>query len=371
MPQRQLFLTMARVIGQLDSLSSVKQKLSQQGITDFRSIGDLHSFLSNFNNQKQRILKDTETEFLSKFNALKREQDALSNIYRTESSLFREIHDTQLSILQKKHDRLKDQMAKGFIYQLLYWIPLNRTNANINNLESNYEQALKSKLSPYKLKMKEIRDEILSYTFNKQEVIQGIARPKIAELQFKKSVINGLNPYILGAIGENKVMNELKCLPDNYILINNYQLRFTKPLYNRQEDDYIYSIQIDHVLISPAGVFIIETKNWSKKSIDTLSLRSPVKQIRRVNYALFRILNSAVDNYEIKLSEHHWGKKEIPIRNLVVMINQKPEQDFRFVKVLTLKEVNHYVKHFKPVLNDLEIKNIYNFMMSQMKYGVH
>jgi hypothetical protein len=43
------------------------------------------------------------------------------------------------------------------------------------------------------------------------------------------------------------------------------------------------SVQIDHLLVSPFGVFLIETKNWSDQSLNNLSLRSPVQQIKELS----------------------------------------------------------------------------------------
>jgi hypothetical protein len=111
----------------------------------------------------------------------------------------------------------------------------------------------------------------------------------LKELERKKRVIDEINTSIYGAIGEQKVVKELENLPNGYFLINDFSFTFPTPIYNRQEDDYIKSIQIDHVLISPSGVFLIETKNWSKQSLNNLSLRSPVQQIKRSSFALFML----------------------------------------------------------------------------------
>ncbi|MBR1594156.1 MAG: NERD domain-containing protein [Alloprevotella sp.] len=57
---------------------------------------------------------------------------------------------------------------------------------------------------------------------------------------------------IKGRIGEYRIARILNKLPDNYYLIND--------LYIQQNG---YSTQIDHVVISEYGVFVIETKNYS------------------------------------------------------------------------------------------------------------
>jgi hypothetical protein len=56
-----------------------------------------------------------------------------------------------------------------------------------------------------------------------------------------------------------------------------------------------------------------------------------------------------------KLKKHHWGEKKIPIRNVVVMINQKPREEFKYVKVLLLNELNNYVRYFTPIFDEEEV----------------
>ena len=57
------------------------------------------------------------------------------------------------------------------------------------------------------------------------------------------------------------MVKEIKKLPDNYVLINDFNLSFPHPIFYKKYNERIYSIQIDHLLVSRAGIFIIETKN--------------------------------------------------------------------------------------------------------------
>ena len=84
-------------------------------------------------------------------------------------------------------------------------------------------------------------------------------------LEFIKETVDGLYSTIAGAIGENAVVRELKKLSDQYYLINDFSLKFNPPIYNKRENDRIYSIQIDHLLVCPSGIFILETKKLELK----------------------------------------------------------------------------------------------------------
>ena len=148
-------------------------------------------------------------------------------------------------------------------------------------------------------------------------------------------------------------------LSDENVLINDFALSFHPAIYNRQENDYIKSIQIDHILVSPSGIFLIETKNWSEESLNNLSLRSPVEQIKRTNFALFKILSEEITNHtNLNLYQHHWGDKKIPIRNLIVLTNLKPKEEFQYVKILTVNEILGYVNYFNPIFSSKETQEI-------------
>ncbi|MBK8685610.1 MAG: NERD domain-containing protein [Bacteroidetes bacterium] len=151
-------------------------------------------------------------------------------------------------------------------------------------------------------------------------------------------------------------------LSDDYHLINDFTCTFNPPIYKRQAGEYIWSIQIDHILISPSGIFMIETKNRSEHSLSNLSLRSPVEQSQRSSFALYKILNTEGIN---SLNKHHWGERKIPIRNLIVLINQKPNEEFQYVKILTLKELRNYVAFFKPIFSNDETALIAKYLINR------
>jgi hypothetical protein len=179
----------------------------------------------------------------------------------------------------------------------------------------------------------------------------------------KKKIVDQANSSIYGALGEQKVVKELENLPDDYILINNFRCLFDPPIYYSHGQENITSVQIDHLLLSPAGIFLIETKNWSEQSINNLLFRSPIEQVRRANFVLFKLLAEDNNRSNSILPQHHWGSRKIPIRNIVVLINQKPNQEFQHVKVLTLKELVSYVKYFKPLFSTGEVHMIANYLL--------
>ena len=98
-----------------------------------------------------------------------------------------------------------------------------------------------------------------------------------------------------GVIGEDRVSHILRALPDSYHVINNVIVPNQKS-----------TSQIDHVVVSPFGIFVIETKNYSgwifgsdnsekwKETFRTTGgqfFRNPIKQNWAHVYALQEYLN--------------------------------------------------------------------------------
>jgi len=63
------------------------------------------------------------------------------------------------------------------------------------------------------------------------------------------------------------------------------------------------------------------------------------------------------------LDRHHWGKRKIPIRNLIVLTGAKPREEFQFVKILTVGELLRYIRYFKPVFSGTETQRIADFLI--------
>ncbi len=215
--------------------------------------------------------------------------------------------------------------------------------------------------------LSKLKRDIENLVENKEEIVLKKCENSQKELDHAKQVIDGLYTLVAGAIGENSVVKTLEQLSDNYFLINDYSATFNPPIYNKREKDNILSIQIDHILICPSGVFLLETKNWSKSSVDSLDLRSPVKQILRTSFALFVLLNSTSNKYGLSLKEHHWGSKKVPIRNVIVMTNEKPKEEFKHVKVLALRELIGYINYFEQTLDMEDVQRIFEYLKQQMR----
>jgi hypothetical protein len=78
---------------------------------------------------------------------------------------------------------------------------------------------------------------------------------------------------------------------------------------------------------------------------------------------MFIILNNM--SYDLNdIGIHHWGESQIPLKSLIVMINNKPKNNFKFVKVLKLNELNNYVTHFDVIYSKGDVNRIAEVMLN-------
>lgn len=177
-------------------------------------------------------------------------------------------------------------------------------------------------------------------------------------------------PYLLlGAQGEVRVSRQLSRLPDDFTIIHDYNLEFTKPLHGRQNDDYIFSIQIDHLVIGPTGVFLIETKHWSKTSQENRNFFSPVRQLKRSNFAIFVKLNQAIKNGSIVAFGHHWGLKQISPQNILCFINNAPSDKFQYVTILSPDQLSHHILNRRRVFNPPQINSLVEYILNEESHN--
>lgn len=350
---------MCKVYNTIGSLTAIKRHLHQNNVDGFNSVQELIRFQKEYAVMREQLVSTQRT-------LLTKERDNLSaEILKLEEELLQhkamllQKFKTEVETLRQQYDELGEAektIVQEFTYSFKALFKLIRVAYLELFANMMISRAIKPKVSLLESKRKRF-DYLVSHI---EEAVAISGRLASIKLDYKKRVIDEINSFIYGAIGEQKVVDELKRLSDTYTLINDFSFTFDKSLFHKQQRSYIKSIQIDHLLISTAGIFLIETKNWSKESLKSLSLRSPVEQIKRTNFALFNLLNRSSD---FKLNPHHWGERKIPIRNLIVLINHKPTEEFQYVKILTLNELLGYVEYFKPSLSNQETQEIVDYLV--------
>lgn len=354
---------MSKIYNTIGSLTTLKSHLEENNIYDFKSLKEVIDFQSSFTTSRQQLI-------LQHKNLIEEEKNALTVELKNLETKIEIQRQQTVQILLNEIVKLKQQLNVSIsniptnLFQritrdLRHWNHKRKIKYKEKQFDSDVKNAISHLLCNYREKSNRYR--FLASNFD--EAVNQSVYNSLSKLERKKVIIDNLNGFIYGALGEQKVVKALENLSDEYFLINDFSVSFSPAIYNRREKDYIKSVQIDHVLVAPSGIFLIETKNWSEKSLESLSLRSPVQQVRRTNFTLFKLLNNEMRNYHLRLDRHHWGDKKISIKNLIVMTNTKPKEEFHHVKILTLNELLGYINYFKPIFSGNETQRIADFIL--------
>ena len=176
----------------------------------------------------------------------------------------------------------------------------------------------------------------------KERKIKGINKLDLETRQ----TFQQMAPTISGAIGEIKVINELKKLPPEYYVYNDYNYVFYKAFHWKKYDQWVKSVQIDHLILSPYGIFIIETKNYRQRTFDDKmnSRYSPIVQIERASTAIWYIIKKKSNINLVKI------RKIIALTHDLITI---PYQYISIVPVSKLSEKILYLSGKKVYSPDL------------------
>lgn len=354
---------MCRTYNTIGSLTTLKSHLNNSNIHDFKSLKEVMDFQSSYPAIRQQLISHHEKLIEQETNILETDLQQLDKAIETQRQQSEQRLNDEIDKLKQQLTSSKSKSPKNLFQKLTYGLSQWNYKRKIKRKEYNFENAVKRSISSLieDYQAKSYRYQFISSRVD-EAVRQSVQHP-LSELERKKAKIDELNSFIYGALGEQKVVKTFEALSDEYHLINDFAISFSPAVYNRQENDYIKSVQIDHILVGPSGIFLIETKNWSEKSLESLSLRSPVQQIKRTSFILFKLLNNEISNYHLRLDTHHWGEKKISIRNLIVLTNTKPKEEFQYVKILTVNELLGYVNYFKPTFSINETQRIADFIL--------
>ena len=145
----------------------------------------------------------------------------------------------------------------------------------------------------------------------------------------------------VGAVAEYAVIQELRQLPANHLVINDLRLKAPKFIYNNGKP--IQSAQIDTLVISPAGVFVIEVKNWSREFAKSGIGFCPYTQVNRARRLV-----------DVVLHESHINVK---VRAIVVSMCSLPDQGDAVVAVKSIQQLRSYITWFDPA--NVDVRNVF------------
>lgn len=352
---------MCKVYNTIGALTTIQHELVKNNIDDFNTIDELITFQKEYYFTEQKIIQQHTLNIQQEKLTLEKEVNDFYHSIQTNKVKIKEKQNLKLKVLFNKIEKLPPTHSKIIPTIIDYWINfIIWVNITITHIEWKYKIIMFEVIA--KIKFENTKKRFKYITNNFQEAVKQSSEIKLNNHQLKKKVISRMNKSIYGAIGEQKVVDTLQKLSDDYTLINDFNYTFKSPLKNPQKKALIKTIQIDHILIAPSGIFLIETKNWSEHSINNFEIKSPVQQTNRSGYALYKVLNNS-NFLKWSLTKHHWGHKKIPVKNIIVFINNKPIEEFQGVKILALSELINYIKYFPPIYETFETRKITQYLL--------
>jgi hypothetical protein len=352
---------MAKVCNMVGSYTVLMDELHKNGVTGLRSVDEVLEYYKSIDFEKSCAYARHKEQLI-------REKASLpADIEQNSATVEKVKQDTYTSLgrtldeLKQRRDALSIEDTP-FLFRVRNYIKRFFLDYRIKKFASQIDFTVAIACESYYAELNSKMARLNRLTTDFDSLVSESSDSVVREFDRHKAVITGLKPYIYGAIGELKVAETLRRLPEGCILINDLSIEFPKPLYFKQEDQYISSVQIDHLLITQAGVFVIETKNWSEKTANDQAVFSPINQVRRAGFALFVLLS---DPSEVLGRTHLWGSQKIPVRNIVVFTGHKPSGEFQYVKTLGLNELEGYVRYFKPIFSIEDANRIAEYFIER------
>ena len=355
--------TVATIYRQIGALTQLLDELEREGIGDFRTLDDIRSFQNDYNNSLNRIR--------ARYGEILRQEvvELESRYTRISSELDRRIADRE-TLLKDELEELKRSLARNenrnILMRLFFFFRKKRLTKRKTILENSFENEVERPFRKGFAKIDSLRAEIEDKRNNADNWVERYSASDIEKQQRILSVLKKHKFLFYGAEGEERVTRELSKFPDTYTVINDYRLEFSRPIYDRNNDDRIYSIQIDHVVVGPSGLYLVETKNWSRDSVENTELFSPIKQLKRSNFAIFVLLNQAVERGEIDNFSNHWGDRRISPKSILCLMNHRPSQEFQYVTTLSENQIANHVMNQRQTFSQIEVNSLVENLRSRI-----
>ena len=317
----------------------------KSGFQEIKSIDDIDRTKINLEeeyiNQEKEVKKQIDIEIQD----LSAKIENLENEIKSKTEKIRNNIQLEISRLQQKIITLED--VKFELLNLFTYISAKIEKSNkkerLNYLQNHTDDELK--------KLLVVEYNNLDSLKNRKHFLENNPNEEI-KLQLS-TLINRINKINFvknstdykGAIGELLVIEQLKILPDDYIVFNDINLKLKKPI--KHKKSYLKSAQIDHLVVGPSGVYVIETKNWSESTVIenfTRNSFTPYDQVGRSGRVVYRYVNSNKYGNIIQKTYHSIANKEIKVKSIIAITGSKiPLKNKEFAKVLYSSKIPYYI----------------------------
>lgn len=163
----------------------------------------------------------------------------------------------------------------------------------------------------------------------KDEMARLACHEVIAQIDFLKSISG--SQELACIIAEFDLLETLKRLPSHVHIFNNINLRVERGILFAGK--WLINAHIDQLLVTPAGLFAIEVKNWSKQVGEKGFSLDPYEQIQQAAQLCYELIKTDFPG--------------VTVHSILAYRGQPPEhQKSGLVKALPLSDVTAYVNWF-------------------------
>jgi hypothetical protein len=203
--------------------------------------------------------------------------------------------EQQVQRLQKAEQNLDDRVRPQ-LETLECWIEAMDSSHYLNRLRA---ARMRSRLSQYEIELNSRRKEVREKARCQEQAIRNFLDPACRErtlqekIQYDLARMKGVitSKEFAGAAAEVAVIEELSYLGTGSLILNDVKMESGR--YVQFEGKPLMSAQIDTLVITTAGVFVIEVKNWSREFAQSGEGFSPYEQASRASYLVFDRLRKA------------------------------------------------------------------------------
>ena len=346
--EQQLFLLVESLIDQLNELNNqidlLNNKLNELEIIFKQQIVFLHG--------KQKPAWYNLIAKMKHYFLIRKQSAKLIEEYQMDIKPYQ----TKLLQLTNQRNALlndKNQLQKQHKKQLETFLTPFYQEIDSNSLKKQkLTKELQHDIDVLHWNIQKIQKELTDFEQNKTLFVQEKMRNVLYKRNYLKMVRDSSD--YKGAIAELEMIEYLKRLPNNYFVFNDITLYSYE--YHYYHGKPLKSAQIDHLVLSSKGIFIIEVKYWSKKFTESKDYQNPYEQVERASTLCWFLLKDDFKNIKTRAVLAY--KETIPQKDLTSR-----------VKTLQIPYINQYItgNYFQDILTKHQLNELVNYFNGKMR----
>jgi hypothetical protein len=197
-------------------------------------------------------------------------------------------------------------------------------------------------------KQKQVLSRIENYKKNPERIFQDSESLLIKNLNHLDEIQK--TPHFFGAEGELRVLEELKKLDDSFNIFCDVNISSDDWITYRGEKN-LGSAQLDFLIVSNKGIFVVEVKNWTRDYISSHRGLSPYEQLDRSGRLMYTFLKNFFNKPKVN--------------KILVNLKDKFEynQDYKSVIPISFPGLVSYILRKKKTLEDNNVERIKNMIL--------